>query len=128
MTCEEIKALPKEFDFKSNINPFGLIYHAVEQKDYYVVTNDSCRWEISKKEIRRHLLKDEYVIAGKEMKFFRFYGYLQGEKVAGLVRAIDITEAKQILQRTYYDYNSWKEKTLEEVELKNDICEVYYGT
>jgi hypothetical protein len=64
----------------------------------------------------------------KEMKFFRFYGYIQGEKIAGLVRATDINKAEQILQETYYDYNFWKEKTLKEVEFKNDLCEVYYGT
>lgn len=64
----------------------------------------------------------------KEMKFFRFYGYLQGEKIAGLVRATDINEAERILQETYYDYDFWKEKTLKEVNFKNDICEVYYGT
>ena len=63
----------------------------------------------------------------EEKKFFRFYGYIQGENVAGLVRATDINEAEQILQETYYDYDFWKEKTLEEVKFENDICEVYYG-
>ena len=49
MTCAEIKALPKEFDFKSNINPIGLTYHAVEKEYYYIVTTDGCEWKIDKK-------------------------------------------------------------------------------
>lgn len=64
----------------------------------------------------------------KEMKFYRFYGYIQGEEVAGVVRATNKNEAEQILKRTYYDYNLWEDKTLEEIRFDNDICEVYYGT
>ena len=63
------------------------------------------------------------------MNFYRFYGYIQGEKVAGLVRANSMNEAKQFLQNTYYDYDLWEDKTLEKVTFdnKNHICEVYYG-
>lgn len=63
----------------------------------------------------------------EEKKLYRFYGYIQGENVAGIVKATDKNEAKQILKRTYYDYNSWKDKTLEEIKFNNDVCEVYYG-
>lgn len=66
MKAANIKALPKEFDFKSNINPYDLTYHAKETKYNYEIT-----WDLgehiasdtySKKEFRRRLLKDEFVI------------------------------------------------------------------
>lgn len=37
----KIKNLPKEFDFKSNVNPLGLTYHAMEMDNEYVITSDS---------------------------------------------------------------------------------------
>lgn len=62
------------------------------------------------------------------MRFYRFYGYIQGEKVAGLVKANNKQEAKQFLKHTYDDYNSWEDKTLEQITFDDDnICEVYYG-
>ena len=35
MKVKDIKQLPEEFDFKSNINPFNIIYHAKEEKHRY---------------------------------------------------------------------------------------------
>lgn len=62
------------------------------------------------------------------MNFYKFYGYVQGEEVAGIVRANSKKEAKQFLKNTYYDYDLWKDKTLEKVTFNhNNICEVYYG-
>ena len=62
------------------------------------------------------------------MNFYRFYGYDHGDKVAGLVVANNIREAKQFLKKTYYDYDSWTDKTLEKVAFnKDNVCEVYYG-
>lgn len=60
MTVNEIKKLPKEFDFKSNNSSFGIIYHAKETKYNYEVTWDlgnhttSCTY--TKGGFRRNLL------------------------------------------------------------------------
>ena len=62
MTVQKIKALPKEFDFKSNVNPMGLTYHAVEKTDCYVVTHEDSKWTYDKHEFRKSLLNDKYVI------------------------------------------------------------------
>ena len=62
MTAAEIKALPKEFDFKSNISSFDLVYHAIEEKHCYVVTHDDCKWKYDKKEFRRSLLNNDFVV------------------------------------------------------------------
>ena len=63
------------------------------------------------------------------MRVYRFYGYICGEVVAGIVKADNKREAAQFLRRTYDDYNLWEEKTLEEIMFnKNNICEVYYGS
>lgn len=63
MNVNDIKSLPKEFDFRSNINPFGILYHAKEHENGYKVTCD-CEydWNYSKAEMRRRLLKGDYVI------------------------------------------------------------------
>lgn len=62
------------------------------------------------------------------MNFYRFYGYIYGDKVAGIVEANNPQEAKQALRRTYRDYYLWKDITLEKVTLnENGVCEVYYG-
>lgn len=61
MTAQEIKSLPKEFNFKSNINP-GLIYHAVEREHDYVITTDDCEWIYDKHELRHHLLNNDFVV------------------------------------------------------------------
>ena len=65
MKTKEIKALPKEFNFKSNINPFNILYHAKEEKHCYKVTclddlNGS--WLINKKDFHRHLLDNNFEI------------------------------------------------------------------
>ena len=64
MKVVDIKKLPKEFDFKSNINPFGILYHAKETEHGYKVTCNcnNCSWDFSKKEMRRSLFNDDYVI------------------------------------------------------------------
>lgn len=62
MTTAEIKALPKEFDFKSNINRMGLTYHAVEKEHCYVVTHNDSEWVYDKKEFRRYLLNNDFVV------------------------------------------------------------------
>lgn len=62
------------------------------------------------------------------MKFYRYYGYIYGEHVAGLVIAKNKIEAKQLLKQTYSDYNSWSDKTIEEEKFnENGVCEIYYG-
>lgn len=64
MKVEDIKKLPKKFNFKSKINPFDIVYHAKEIEHGYIVTCDSvdCNWYFTKADIRRKLLKNEYVI------------------------------------------------------------------
>ena len=66
MTVQEIKALPKEFDFKSNINPIGLTYHAVEKLNCYVVTYEDSEWTYDKHEFRKNLLNDDYYLVDEE--------------------------------------------------------------
>ena len=68
MKTEDIKKLPKEFDFLSKINSVtaGMLYHARKNGDEYEVTCDLgdyiASYTISKKEFRRSLLNDEFVI------------------------------------------------------------------
>lgn len=64
MIVEEIKNLPKEFDFKSNINRVAkdLIYHAVEEKHRYVVTADGHTWTFPKEDFRRSLWCNDFTI------------------------------------------------------------------
>ena len=64
MKVVDIKNLPKEFNFKSNINHYGILYHAKETEHGYIVTCDcsDCKWNFSKQEIRRKLFNNDYVI------------------------------------------------------------------
>ena len=57
---------PREFDFKSNINTFGFVYHAVEEASYYVVTHGNSRWIYSKPDMHNHLSSGKFVIIDKE--------------------------------------------------------------
>lgn len=57
-----MKNLPKEFDFKSNINPLGLAYHAKEMDGHYFVTTGDCEWRINKDNFHKHFVKKEYVV------------------------------------------------------------------
>lgn len=57
-----MKNLPKEFDFKSNINPFGFTYHAKEMDDWYVVSVDGTEWNFSKERLHNHFVKKEFVV------------------------------------------------------------------
>lgn len=60
----DIKNLPKRFNFKSNINPYEIIYHATEQRHGYKVTCDanSCKWDFSKEEMYKKLLDNDFEI------------------------------------------------------------------
>ena len=57
-----MKNLPKEFNFKSNINPVPYIYHAKEMDNHYVVTVDDCEWRFNKDDFHKHFVKKEYVV------------------------------------------------------------------
>ena len=62
------------------------------------------------------------------MKFYRYYGYFYGERVAGMILAPNKVEAKRLLQKTYSDYDSWSDKSIEAVSFnENNVCEIYYG-
>ena len=61
------------------------------------------------------------------MKFYRYFGRIYGETVAGLVQANNIPEARQILREYYDDYNEWNERTIKPVKFDDNVCEVYYG-
>ena len=73
MTVQDIKALPKEFDFKSNINTMGLTYHAVKKENCYIVTTDDCEWVFSKHDMHKGLLNGDYVVAGNKMFYKVFF-------------------------------------------------------
>lgn len=60
MHVEDLRRLPKEFDFISHINPFGIVYHAKEEKHGYTVTCDGHRYAFSKRDLRGKFLNDEY--------------------------------------------------------------------
>ena len=64
MKVEDIRKLPGEFDFKSNINLFEILYHAQETEHGYKVTCDDniCCWNFSKQEMRKRLFDNEFVI------------------------------------------------------------------
>lgn len=64
MKIEDINNLPKEFNFESNINPFGILYHAKKTKHGYKVTCgcDNCCWFFSQDKIMRKILNGEYVL------------------------------------------------------------------
>lgn len=64
----DIHNLPKEFDFKSNINTIVPIYHAVETECDYLVTADTdSKWFYTKGEMYSRLLKGDFVIVEKEV-------------------------------------------------------------
>ena len=60
----DIKNLPKEFNFKSNVNVYGIVYHAIEQEHGYKVTCDAGanEWDFTKEEMHRSLLSGDYEI------------------------------------------------------------------
>lgn len=64
MKVTDIKNLPKKFNFKSNINPFGIIYCAEETKHGYKVTcsTNERGWEFTKAELRRNIFNGNYMI------------------------------------------------------------------
>ncbi len=57
-----MKNLPKEFDFKSNINPLDLTYHAIEIDDIYVVTTGEDQWVYNKEEFHKCFVRKDYVV------------------------------------------------------------------
>lgn len=61
------------------------------------------------------------------MELFRYYGYMYGERIVGIVKANTLQEAKEILKNTYDDYDMWSNKTVEKAVFHNNVCEVYYG-
>lgn len=65
MKVQDIKNLPNEFDFKSRVNPFELIYHAKLEDHHYVVTWDingnNHRDTYSKEEFRKYLFYEKFV-------------------------------------------------------------------
>ena len=73
MKVEDIKNLPKEFDFKSKVNSLttGMLYHAKEEENGYKVTWNledrvaSCTY--SKKKFRKFLLNDEFLIVANKI-------------------------------------------------------------
>lgn len=61
------------------------------------------------------------------MELFRYYGYMYGERIVGIVKANTLQEAKEILKTTYDDYDMWSNKTVEKAVFHNNVFEVYYG-
>lgn len=58
----KMKNLPKEFNFKSNINPLGLIYHAKEMDYCYLVTVDKSNWNFNKEKFHKYFVRKEFEI------------------------------------------------------------------
>lgn len=56
--------LPKEFDFRSNVNSFDILYHAKETEQGYDVTCDcnDCKWKYTKAQIRGRLINGSFEI------------------------------------------------------------------
>lgn len=61
------------------------------------------------------------------MELFRYYGYMYGEHIVGVVKANTLQEAKEILKNIYNDYDMWMNKTVEKAVFHNNVFEVYYG-
>lgn len=63
------------------------------------------------------------------MKLYKYVGYVYGDHVAGVVRAESLDEAERFLDRTYLDYYSWAEISIELVDFdEHGVCEVYFGS
>lgn len=67
MNVKEIKNLPAQFNFKSNINHLDIVYHAKRERQNCVITwedgfGHEYREVVSITEMHRHLLYDEYRI------------------------------------------------------------------
>ena len=63
-----------------------------------------------------------------EINYYRFCGHIYGEKVAGLVKAYSLDDAKERLRSTYDDFDEWDNCDITKTEFfKNGVCEVYYG-
>lgn len=58
----KMKNLPKEFDFKSNVNPLGLTYHAIEMDEIYIVSTDGSVWDFDKQDFHNHFVRKEFVV------------------------------------------------------------------
>lgn len=68
MKVEDIKKLPNEFNFVSNINELmtGTLYHAVRENNNYEITissdPDTYKWTETVKEFNRLLLSGKFEI------------------------------------------------------------------
>ena len=65
MKVVDLKKLPKEFDFESNINSFGIVYHAIETAYGYNIAcniNNALRTidSFSKIEMRKRLFNNDF--------------------------------------------------------------------
>lgn len=57
------RELSDEFNFKSNINPFGILYHAKRKENCYEVSCDSeYKYYYTVKEMMRRISNGDYVI------------------------------------------------------------------
>lgn len=59
-----VENLPKEFSFKSKLNPCGALYFAKEEDGYYIVTCDahSCTYMYTKQDFHKKIRDGEYVV------------------------------------------------------------------
>ena len=115
----DISNLPKEFNFKSKINPVVKMYHAVERENEYLVTSDSgCVYHFDKDEIHHHLLKGDYVIIEEKFNYDylmpSWYIYTDSEGIAHSVTYEKIDTDKffyEISRRIAFDDCSGEEVT-----------------
>ena len=50
------------------------------------------------------------------MELFRYYGYMYGERIVGIVKANTLQEAKDILKTTYDDYDGFIHSEFEGID------------
>lgn len=62
MTVTDIKKLPRKFNFKSNIDTYGITYHATERLTCYKINDGNYQWKVDKQTLRRALRRGDYEI------------------------------------------------------------------
>lgn len=103
MTTQTIKALPKEFNFKSKTNPFNLTYHAVEEPHCYVVTHEDNKWTFDKHEFHKSLLDGEYVIVEEGLSY--------EETIEYALKTIDTKEILSSIYESEYEANKMRSRS-----------------
>lgn len=133
MTAQEIKNLPDEFNFKSNINPLVDMYHAVKTKDGYVVKSKDGYgpWDFSKSEMHHHLIKGDFVIVkkGNQMTVYALVytiGLYSGYKeLIGVYSSKDKAESMKKLDMKQHGIRNELGYSITPIKIDKTVNEVY---